>query len=79
MALIDRCPAGLETDLAEVESLIMARLDGIERRQAQAEIEHKALHDRIESRVLVLDELLAEMSRMCGYLAAVTERLRANS
>lgn len=65
--------AGLDADdLAEVESAVMARLDKIERTQAEAALENEALRQ-------AFDEVLCEIGQMCSYLASVTERLRANS
>ncbi len=59
-------------DLAEVQAIVMARLDKIELEQAAA----AAKHDEVRK---ALDDLLGEMGQMCSYLAAVAERLRANS
>lgn len=55
-------------DLAEVEAAVMRRLEQIE-----AALEAEA------SKQQAIDDLLREMSQMCGYLASVADRLRANS
>lgn len=59
-------------DLADVESLVMKRLDRIEHEQAAEAARREALRE-------ALDDLLGEMGQMCSYLASVADRLRAKS
>ncbi len=59
-------------DLAQVEAIVMARLDQIEQDQ-KAEVAHR------EAVREALDDLLGEMGQMCAYLATVADRLRAKS
>lgn len=59
-------------DLAEVEAAVMRRLEHIE-----AAMEAEA--SKREAVCGAIDDLLREMSQMCGYLASVADRLRANS
>jgi hypothetical protein len=64
--------ADFTSELAQVEALMMARLDKIEREQEAEVAKREALR-------AALDDLLGEMGQMCSYLASVAERLKANS
>lgn len=59
-------------DLAEVEAAVMRRLEQIE-----AALEAEA--SKRQAVCGAIDDLLREMSQMCGYLASVADRLRTNS